>query len=85
MVDPKPYKSDPFLGCNISLENESILERFRCSFIQVFRFIYSLSDFSNQLNDMRKQVNAKSDQMNLEDLKASLILVDTFFGFEVNY
>ncbi|CAB4397286.1 unnamed protein product [Rhizophagus irregularis] len=36
IVDPKPYKFDPILGCNISLENESIWERFRCNFIQMF-------------------------------------------------
>ncbi|CAB4410895.1 unnamed protein product [Rhizophagus irregularis] len=43
IVDPKPYKFDPILGCNISLENESIWERFR----------------------------------------SSLVLIDTFFGFEL--
>jgi hypothetical protein len=81
-VDPKPYKSDPIFNCNISLENESIFERFRC-LIQIFRYIYSINDLTNELNDIRKQLNVKSSSMNLGTFKASLVLVDTFFGFEV--
>ncbi|CAB5380091.1 unnamed protein product [Rhizophagus irregularis] len=83
IVDPKPYKFDPILGCNISLENESIWERFRCNFIQVFRYVYSLSDFTNQLNEMRKQMNVDLGQLTLGGFKASLVLIDTFFGFEL--
>ncbi|CAB4410727.1 unnamed protein product [Rhizophagus irregularis] len=82
IVDPKPYKFDPILGCNISLENESIWERFRCNFIQMFRYVYSLSDFTNQLNKMRKQMNVDLGQLTLGGFKASLVLIDTFFGFE---
>ncbi|GBB97468.1 hypothetical protein RclHR1_00030025 [Rhizophagus clarus] len=83
MVDPKPYKSDPIFGCKISLENESILERFRCSFVQILRYIYSISDMTKELNDIRKQMNVEPDQMALGSSKVSLTLVDTFFGFEL--
>jgi hypothetical protein len=81
-VDPKPYKSDPFYNCNISSENESILERFRCLF-QFFRYIYSLRVLTDELNDIRKQLNVKTGSIIIRSLKASLVLVDTFFGFEV--
>ncbi|CAB4396280.1 unnamed protein product [Rhizophagus irregularis] len=83
LQNPKPYKFDPILGCNISLENKSIWERFRCNFIQVFRYVYSLSDFTNQLNEMRKQMNVDLGQLTLGGFKASLVLIDTFFGFEL--
>ncbi|GBC04756.1 hypothetical protein RclHR1_05850005 [Rhizophagus clarus] len=83
-MDPKPYKSDPLIGCNISLENESISERFRCNFIQLIRVFYSLSGVMNYLNDIRKQMNVEPGYIIPgRSVKASLILVDTFFGFEL--
>ncbi|GBB87969.1 hypothetical protein RclHR1_14480002 [Rhizophagus clarus] len=84
LMDPKPYKSDPIFGCNISLENESILERFRCNFIPPLQLIYSFFNLMSQLNDIRGQMNIEPGRIALgKSPKASLILVDTFFGFEL--
>lgn len=83
-MDPKPYKSDPMFGCNISLEDASILERFRCNFIEPLLFIYSFNSIMNQMNDVRKQMNVEPGNISFgRGAKSSLILVDTFFGFEV--
>jgi hypothetical protein len=84
VMDPKPYKSDPMFGCSISLENASILERFRCNFIQPLLFIYSFNSIMNQINDVRKQLNIEPGNIALgRGVKSSLVLIDTFFGFEV--
>ncbi|PKC00023.1 hypothetical protein RhiirA5_365961, partial [Rhizophagus irregularis] len=56
MMDPKPYKSDPMFGCNISLENESFFERFRCTLIQPLQITYAYRPFTRQLNDIREQM-----------------------------
>ncbi|PKY25613.1 UDP-Glycosyltransferase/glycogen phosphorylase [Rhizophagus irregularis] len=83
IMDPKPYKSDPMFGCSISLENASILERFRCNFIQPLLFIYSFNSIMNQINDVRKQLNIEPGNIALgRGVKSSLVLIDTFFGFE---
>ncbi|CAB4494009.1 unnamed protein product [Rhizophagus irregularis] len=57
-MDLKTYKSDPLFRCNISLENESFLERSKMGIEQVF------------MSPMRLAKN-------------SLVLIDTFFGFEL--
>jgi hypothetical protein len=80
-MDPKPYKSDPMFGCNISLENESIFERFKCALIQPLRIAYALGPFVHRLNDIRNQMNIKT--VSGKVTKFSLALADTFFGFEV--
>ncbi|RGB41372.1 Glycosyltransferase Family 1 protein [Rhizophagus diaphanus] len=80
-MEPKPYKSDPLLGCNISLENESFFERFRCTLIQPLQIAYAFWPFVRQLNDIRDQMNIKSVSGNVP--KVSLALIDTFFGFEL--
>ncbi|PKY38896.1 UDP-Glycosyltransferase/glycogen phosphorylase, partial [Rhizophagus irregularis] len=77
-MEPKPYKSDPVFGCNISLENESFFERFRCALIQPLQIAYAYRTFTRQLNDIRDQMNIKSVSG-----KVSLALIDTFFGFEL--
>jgi hypothetical protein len=70
--------------CKISLEDETFLERFRCTVIQPIRVLYLVYPFLSQLNDVRKQVNADPVFMSMRRLsKVSLILADTFFGFEV--
>ncbi|CAB4431838.1 unnamed protein product [Rhizophagus irregularis] len=78
LMEPKPYKSDPVFGCNISLENESFFERFRCALIQPLQIAYAYRTFTRQLNDIRDQMNIKSVSG-----KVSLALIDTFFGFEL--
>ncbi|GBB83427.1 hypothetical protein RclHR1_10150004 [Rhizophagus clarus] len=81
-VDPKPYKSDPFFGCNaISLENESFFERFKCSLIRPLEKAYVYWSPGRQLNNIRNQMNIKAASENLS--KLSLALIDTFFGFEL--
>ncbi|GBC09744.1 hypothetical protein RclHR1_09090002 [Rhizophagus clarus] len=81
-IDPKPYKSDPFFGCNaISLENESFFERFKCSLIRPLEKAYVFRSFGRQLNNVRNQMNIKEESENLS--KLSLALIDTFFGFEL--
>ncbi|GBC19296.2 glycosyltransferase family 1 protein [Rhizophagus irregularis DAOM 181602=DAOM 197198] len=81
MMEPKSYKSDPIFGCNISLENESFFERFRCTLIQPLEIAYAYKPFVRQLNDIRDQMNIKSVSEIVP--KVSLALIDTFFGFEL--
>ncbi|POG80957.1 glycosyltransferase family 1 protein, partial [Rhizophagus irregularis DAOM 181602=DAOM 197198] len=81
MMDPKPYNSDPMYGCNISLENESIFERFRCALIQPLKIAYAYGPLMCKLNDIRDQMNIKSVSGTVP--KVSLALIDTFFGFEL--
>jgi hypothetical protein len=46
--------------------------------------IYYMISYENQLNELRKQINIEPVFMSMRRLtKASLVLVDTFFGFEV--
>ncbi|CAB5321891.1 unnamed protein product [Rhizophagus irregularis] len=80
-MDPVPYKNDPMFGCNISLENESFFERFRCALIQPLQIAYTMAPLARQLNDARKQMNIKPVSGKMP--KVSLALVDTFFGFEL--
>ena len=78
------YKSDPMFHCKVSLENESFLERFKCTLIQPFRMLYLIYPYANQLNEIRKQINVEPIFMSAKRLsKTSLFLADTFFGFEV--
>ncbi|GBC09745.1 hypothetical protein RclHR1_09090003 [Rhizophagus clarus] len=81
LVDQKSYKSDPFFGCSISLENESFFERFRCNLIQPLQNAYALWAPNRQLNDLRNKMNIKMVSGILP--KLSLALVDNFFGFEL--
>ncbi|PKC02825.1 UDP-Glycosyltransferase/glycogen phosphorylase, partial [Rhizophagus irregularis] len=80
-MEPKSYKSDPIFGCNISLENESFFERFRCTLIQPLEIAYAYKPFVRQLNDIRDQMNIKLVSEIVP--KVSLALIDTFFGFEL--
>ncbi|PKY22126.1 UDP-Glycosyltransferase/glycogen phosphorylase, partial [Rhizophagus irregularis] len=80
-MDPKPYKSDPMFGCNISLENESFFERFRCTLIQPLQITYAYRPFTRQLNDIREQMNIKSVSGKVP--KVTLALINIFFGFEL--
>jgi hypothetical protein len=79
------YKSDPMFRCSISMENESFLERFRCTAIQPLRlFINVLYPFSNNLNDLRNKLGIERVFMATSRLaQTSFVFVDTFFGFEV--
>jgi len=81
-MDPKPYKSDPMYGCNISLENESFWERSRCSILQPLRVAFSYGPNMNRLNEIRSKMNVKTRSGIVP--KVDLALVDHFFGFEVN-
>ncbi|GBC04112.1 hypothetical protein RclHR1_05510013, partial [Rhizophagus clarus] len=77
LMGPVPYKSDPFFGCDVELENKSFFERFWCAAIQPLIIGYTLKPSVNQLNDIRRRLNIKSQS------KVSLALIDTFFGFEI--
>ena len=79
-IEPKSYKSDPILSCNISLENESFLERFKCIVMYPLHMYYTYYPFISQLNNLRKKFNPEP-RGNLP--KVSLSLIDNFFGFEV--
>ncbi|PKC56920.1 hypothetical protein RhiirA1_428832, partial [Rhizophagus irregularis] len=57
LMEPKPYKSDPMYGCNISLENESFFERFRCTLIQPLQIAYAYGPSIRKLNDIKGQMN----------------------------
>ncbi|CAB5322202.1 unnamed protein product [Rhizophagus irregularis] len=81
MMEPKPYKSDPMYGCNISLENESFFERFRCTLIQPLQIAYAYGPSIRKLNDIKGQMNI--NPVSEKEPKFSLSLVDTFFGFEL--
>ncbi|CAB5206744.1 unnamed protein product [Rhizophagus irregularis] len=81
LMEPKPYKSDPMYGCNISLENESFFERFRCTLIQPLQIAYAYGPSIRKLNDIKGQMNI--NPVSEKEPKFSLSLVDTFFGFEL--
>ncbi|RGB41369.1 Glycosyltransferase Family 1 protein [Rhizophagus diaphanus] len=83
-MDIKTYKSDPLFHCNVSLENESFLERFKCTIVQPLRMLNMINDFSKQLNDLRSKMGIEQVFMSPMRLaKNSLVLIDTFFGFEL--
>ncbi|CAI2176494.1 17349_t:CDS:2 [Funneliformis geosporum] len=65
------YKSDPMFDCNVSLENDSFLERFRCTIINPLQTLYEMKR-ENGHNFMSK------DRLST----TSLLLADTYFGFE---
>ncbi|CAB5369489.1 unnamed protein product [Rhizophagus irregularis] len=77
-----PQKTGPNSPCNVSLENESFLERFKCIIVNPFNIDYMMYPFIKKLNNFREQVNAKPIYMG-NSQKLSLHLVDTFFGFEL--
>ena len=78
------YKSDPLFHCSVSLENESFLERFICTVLRPIHWTFLKTSMVNQLNDLRKQINVDPSPIIFERLsRTSLVLVDTFFGFEV--
>ncbi|UZO18462.1 uncharacterized protein OCT59_009775 [Rhizophagus irregularis] len=84
LMDSKPYKSDPIYNCNISLENESFMERFKCTVIQPLRMLSIMYPILNQLNDLRNQLGAEPVFVSSKRLaQSSLIFIDTFFGFEL--
>ncbi len=77
-----PYKSDPVMGCHVNMEREPFLERFRCAFIAPIQMFYVLLPYTQKLNDLRKDIGI-SNSGSYEKLRNSLLLADTFFGFEV--
>ncbi|GBB83426.1 hypothetical protein RclHR1_10150003 [Rhizophagus clarus] len=83
-IDLKTYKSDPMFRCNISLENESFLERFKCTVIQPLRMLNLVYNNSKKLNDLRNKMGVEQVFMSAMRLaKNSLVLIDSFFGFEL--
>ncbi|CAG8744121.1 7348_t:CDS:2, partial [Funneliformis mosseae] len=72
---PNTYKSDPIFGCNVSLENASFLERFRCTIISPLQTIYQLN--------VKEKLKGYSFMAKDRLPKASLLLVNTYFGFEL--
>ena len=84
VLAPTTYKSDPAFRCGISLENESFLERIKCTFMLPIRMLYLVYPLTNQLKDIRKQLDIEPVLMSLRRLsKTSIIFVDAFFGLEV--
>ncbi|GES84929.1 glycosyltransferase family 1 protein [Rhizophagus clarus] len=84
VLETTTYKSDPVFRCKNSLENESLLERLKCTVIQPLRLYSSLYPVLNKLNDIRLQMGVEPVDMSLKRLiKTSLIFVDAFFGFEL--
>ncbi|PKY40254.1 UDP-Glycosyltransferase/glycogen phosphorylase, partial [Rhizophagus irregularis] len=81
VTDPVPYKKDPLYGCNISLENESFFERFRCALIQPLQVAYLMAPLKRQLNNLREQMNINTSSGKMP--KISLTLLNTYFGFEL--
>ncbi|GBC09749.1 hypothetical protein RclHR1_09090007 [Rhizophagus clarus] len=81
---PVSYKSDPLFGCNISLENESFLKRFKCIVMRPIQLLYTSYPFISQLNNIRKKVNVEPGRIALGNSpKVPFYLVDGFFGFDL--
>ncbi|RIB02214.1 Glycosyltransferase Family 1 protein [Gigaspora rosea] len=78
-----PFISDPIMDCRVNMENESLYNRFICAIVQRFRVIWHLRNFINAINYERAEVGVSSD-IN-EGLTNTLILVDSFIGFEVSF
>ncbi|GES76951.1 glycosyltransferase family 1 protein [Rhizophagus clarus] len=78
-----PYKSDPMIGCNVNMEQETFLKRFKCAIITPVQTNYILYPYNKELNKLRKSVGIKSLN-SFEKLHNSLFLADTFFGFEIS-
>ncbi|CAG8632388.1 141_t:CDS:2 [Rhizophagus irregularis] len=84
VTDAQTYKSDPMFHCNISLENESFLERFKCTIIRPLHIISLLYTPLNQINDLRNQMSIEPVYMSFRRLlRTSLVFIDTFFGLEL--
>ncbi|CAB5336292.1 unnamed protein product [Rhizophagus irregularis] len=84
VIDAQTYKSDPMFHCNISLENESFLERFKCTIIRPLHIISLLYTPLNQINDLRNQMSIEPVYMSFRRLlRTSLVFIDTFFGLEL--
>ncbi|EXX63029.1 uncharacterized protein OCT59_003750 [Rhizophagus irregularis] len=84
VIDAQTYKSDPVFRCNISLENESFLERFKCTIIRPLHIISLLHTPLNQINDLRNQMSIEPVYMSFRRLlRTSLVFIDTFFGLEL--
>ncbi|PKY40268.1 UDP-Glycosyltransferase/glycogen phosphorylase [Rhizophagus irregularis] len=79
---PVSYKSDPLYGCNISLENEPFLKRFKCIAMHPFQVYFAAHSFIDQLNDIRKKINVEPGLIALGNSpRIPFYLVDGFFGF----
>jgi hypothetical protein len=70
------------IGCNVNMEQETFLKRFKCAIITPIQMHYILSPYIEELNELRRSVGITNSNF-YEKLQNSLFLADTFFGFEV--
>ncbi|CAI2181915.1 6514_t:CDS:2 [Funneliformis geosporum] len=78
-----PYKSDPMLGCKVSLEHESFWQRFNCEIFASIKFMMKLLPAFKRFNEIRVGLGLPSYSTPFEHWKNSLFLVDNFFGVEI--
>ncbi|PKC64679.1 UDP-Glycosyltransferase/glycogen phosphorylase [Rhizophagus irregularis] len=79
-----PYKSDPMIGCNVNMEQETFFKRFKCAIITPIQMNIILSPYIKELDELRRRVGITSSNFS-EKLQNSLFLADTFFGFETSH
>ncbi|CAG8517203.1 17073_t:CDS:2 [Gigaspora margarita] len=77
-----PYKSDPVLGCHVTMENESFYERFKCAIIKPLQLINVFIKTLSSLNDQRTNLGVETYWNPRSRMDNILFLFDTFFGFE---
>jgi hypothetical protein len=78
-----PYRSDPLLGCEVSMENESFWQRFKCEMFSKIK-LFLFNPYSDELNELRANYGLPNINNVFERWQNSLFLFDTFFGFEVS-
>ncbi|KAF0554417.1 UDP-Glycosyltransferase/glycogen phosphorylase [Gigaspora margarita] len=73
------------MDCRVNMENESLYNRFICAIVQPLRFIWHLRNFFNAINYERSEIGVSKNGDIKERLANTLILVDSFIGFEVSF
>ncbi|KAF0434571.1 UDP-Glycosyltransferase/glycogen phosphorylase [Gigaspora margarita] len=80
-----PFISDPLMDCRVNMENESLYNRFMCAIVQRLRVTWLLRNSFNTLNYKSAEIGVSKYGDIKERLANTLILVDSFIGFEVSF
>ncbi|RIB27759.1 Glycosyltransferase Family 1 protein [Gigaspora rosea] len=76
-----PYRSDPLMGCHVTMENESFYNRFIC-IIKPLKFLLNSAPLG-EVNSQREKVGVDPSWDFRGRISNILILTDNFYGFEI--
>ncbi|RIB11049.1 Glycosyltransferase Family 1 protein [Gigaspora rosea] len=82
-ITSPPYKSDPFFGCHVNMENESFYERFKCAIVIHLQNIWTMTKFIYNLNNIRADLGVEPHWDPRGRINNILILLNTFPGYEI--